>query len=71
MGIQKSGRMFIMRCVCCDKNLSDFESTRKSVTTNEYIDMCNKCYLTIKDDLVSLEREDLLTNEDTEDEEEY
>lgn len=63
--------MFIMRCVCCDKNLSDFESTRKSVTTNEYIDMCNKCYLTIKDDLVSLEREDLLTNEDTEDEEEY
>lgn len=60
-----------MRCVCCDKNLSDFESTRKSVTTNEYIDMCNKCYLTIKDDLVSLEREDLLTNEDTEDEEEY
>lgn len=63
--------MFIMRCVCCDKNLSDFESTRKSVTTNEYIDMCNKCYLTIKDDLVSLEREDLLTNEDTEDEENY
>ena len=63
--------MFIMRCICCDKNLSDFESTRKSVTTNEYIDMCNKCYLTIKDDLVSLEREDLLTNEDTEDEEEY
>lgn len=60
-----------MRCICCDKNLSDFESTRKSVTTNEYIDMCNKCYLTIKDDLVSLEREDLLTNEDTEDEEEY
>lgn len=63
--------MFIMRCVCCDKNLSDFESTRKSVTTNDYIDMCNKCYLTIKDDLVSIEREDLLTNEDTEDEENY
>lgn len=60
-----------MRCVCCDKNLSDFESTRKSVTTNDYIDMCNKCYLTIKDDLVSIEREDLLTNEDTEDEENY
>lgn len=48
-----------MRCGCCDKNLSDFESTRKSVTTGEYLDICNKCYATIKDDLISEERYDL------------
>lgn len=48
-----------MRCYCCDKVLSDFESTRKSVTTGDYLDMCNKCYYTIKEDLVSEERYDL------------
>jgi len=48
-----------MRCYCCDKNLSDFESTRKSVTTGAYLDMCNKCYYTIQDDIISEERYDL------------
>ena len=39
--------------------LSDFESTRKSASTGEYLDMCNKCYSTIKDDLKAEERYDL------------
>jgi len=65
-----------MRCYCCDKLLSDFESTRKSVTTGEYLDMCNKCYSTIKDDLVSEERYDLYDGDEdqmteTEEEENY
>ena len=33
-----------MRCTACDRNLSDFESTRKDETTGEYLDLCNKCY---------------------------
>lgn len=48
-----------MRCYCCNKILSDFEATRKSVTTGEYLDMCNKCYATIKDELHAEERHDL------------
>lgn len=36
-----------MKCCCCDRLLNDFESTRKSKTTGEYMDMCNKCYTTI------------------------
>jgi hypothetical protein len=55
-----------MRCYCCDKNLSDFESTRKSVTTGDYLDMCNKCYSTIKDDLISEERYDLYDGDEDE-----
>ena len=55
-----------MRCYCCDKNLSDFESTRKSATTGEFLDMCNKCYSTIKDDLLSEERYDLYDGDDSE-----
>ena len=65
-----------MRCYCCDKALSDFESTRKSVTSGEYLDMCNKCYGTVRDDLVSEERYDLYDGDedqttDTEEEENY
>lgn len=32
-----------MHCVCCDKLLNDFESTRKHAETGEYLDMCNGC----------------------------
>ena len=32
-----------MRCCCCDVNLTEFESTRKSAVTGDYLDMCNKC----------------------------
>jgi hypothetical protein len=58
-----------MRCVCCDKALNDFEATRRSTVTNEFLDMCNKCYLTIARVVPSLEREDLLTNEERTEEE--
>lgn len=47
-----------MRCIACDKNLNDFESTRKDLH-GEYLDMCNECYGDIKEDVLSIEREDL------------
>ena len=49
-----------MRCVACNTNLSDYESTRKDLENN-YVDMCNKCYGTIKEDLLTVDREDLIT----------
>lgn len=52
-----------MRCIACDKNLNDFESTRKDLHGN-YIDMCNGCYGEIKDDVLSIERQDLSTTEE-------
>ncbi len=56
-----------MRCVACDRNLSDFESTRKSRETGEYSDLCNKCFNEIQNDLDEIqEREDLRHDEDTE-----
>jgi len=39
--------------------LSDFEATRKSATTGEFLDMCNNCFETIKYDVQVLERQDL------------
>ena len=32
-----------MKCVCCNKNLSDFESTRRHALTNAFLDMCKSC----------------------------
>lgn len=32
-----------MRCIACNKNLSDFESTRK-YNTGGYVDLCNHCW---------------------------
>jgi hypothetical protein len=55
-----------MRCYCCDKILSDFESTRKSIITGDYLDMCNKCYSTIKDELHAEERYDLFDGDEEE-----
>jgi len=56
-----------MRCIACDKNLSDFESTRKNETTGEYEDLCNECYSSIQNN-ISESEEDTLTVEYKEDE---
>ena len=54
-----------MRCVACDRNLSDFESTHKSHDTGEYVDLCNKCYNEIQSDIDNIdEREDLRHDDD-------
>lgn len=50
-----------MRCLACNCNLTDYESTRKSVTTGEFIDLCNRCFSSVSDDLQTIDREDLLT----------
>jgi hypothetical protein len=39
--------------------LSDYEATRKSVTTGNFLDMCNKCYGSISGDVLAIERQDL------------
>ena len=56
-----------MRCLACNKVLNDFESTRKSATTGEYVDLCNHCFHDVEFDINSLEREDLRNEEDMED----
>lgn len=50
---------FKMRCYCCNKALSDYESTRRSANTGGFLDMCNKCYGSVSDDILALERTDL------------
>jgi|TARA_R110002126_G_scaffold122568_1_gene264345 hypothetical protein len=51
--------------------LSDFEATRKSVQSGDYIDMCNGCFHHVKDDMDVVERQDLqhVSDEEIEDDE--
>lgn len=49
-----------MRCIACDKVLTDYELTRKSVTTGEFIDLCSGCYTHIKEDLYVIDNQDNL-----------
>jgi hypothetical protein len=53
-----------MRCIACNKNLNDFESTRKSVVTGDYLDLCNACYHSVEQDIPSNERDDLRSEEE-------
>lgn len=32
-----------MRCFACDCELTDYEATLRSATTNQYLDMCSDC----------------------------
>jgi len=53
-----------MRCKACNTQLTDFEATRRGAESNEFIDLCNECYNSIKDDVDVLERPDLADIED-------
>ena len=51
-----------MRCVCCDKQLNDFEATRRHAMTREFLDLCNSCHhsVTMSAALPTIDRKDLL-----------
>lgn len=59
-----------MRCKACDVVLSDYEATRKSALTLEYIDLCDACFMHIADEIQVIDRPDLL-NYEVMDEEDY
>ena len=40
-----------MRCTCCNKRLSDYETTLKHAVTGEYLDTCLDCLSEIAHDV--------------------
>lgn len=52
-----------MRCLACNKALNDFEATRKSATSGEFVDLCNHCFHNVEQDLETVVREDLRNEE--------
>jgi len=39
-----------MRCVACDKIMSNYELTKKFSGSGEFVDMCNECSRFLADD---------------------
>jgi hypothetical protein len=52
-----------MRCLSCNEILTDYEATRRSANTEEYIDLCNLCFRDVKDDLKTIDRTDLVSDD--------
>jgi NAD-dependent SIR2 family protein deacetylase len=46
-----------MRCLACNVELNDYEATRKD-KENNFIDLCNYCYNTVKDDITVINNHD-------------
>jgi hypothetical protein len=53
-----------MRCRSCDEALTDYESTRKSLATGEYINLCRGCFDTIKGECLAFGNPSLMTEDD-------
>ena len=51
-----------MRCIGCNKELTDFESTRRYADSQEFIDLCNDCFS--HTEIKAVERADLMTIND-------
>jgi hypothetical protein len=58
-----------MRCVCCNKALSDYEATRRHAVTGEFLDTCNTCFSSIEETtaIPYTDRPDLLGESDFDD----
>ena len=59
-----------MRCTCCNKRLSDYESTLKHAETGHYLDTCMDCLSEIAYDVPMLvkDRKDLIASMDNQEE---
>ena len=53
------------RCLACNKNLNDYEATRKDLH-GAFLDMCNKCYTPIQNEVPTIDRPDLNPSEEIE-----
>jgi hypothetical protein len=60
-----------MKCLSCDKILSDFEATRKYTDTTDFVDLCNKCFSFVHEVINVTENYSLLTTDDINELEDY
>lgn len=44
-----------MRCLACNCQLNDHESTRKYASSGQFVDLCDRCFTTVEDDIPTIE----------------
>lgn len=53
-----------MHCLNCDRLLSDFEATRKHAVTFKFLDLCKVCFEDVKTIIPTIDRKELMTEQD-------
>lgn len=53
-----------MHCVNCDRLLSDYEATRKHAITFKFLDLCKVCFEDVKTIIPTIDRKELMTEQD-------
>ena len=53
-----------MHCVNCDRLLSDYEATRKHAVTFKFLDLCKVCFEDVKTLIPTIDRKELMTEQD-------
>ena len=53
-----------MHCTACDRLLTEFEATRRNANTFQFIDLCKVCFEDIKPFVPTIDRTDLITEQD-------
>ena len=53
-----------MKCKACDAILTDFEASRRSLVTGDYVTLCQSCFSGIKDDVMAFGNPKLMTEDD-------
>lgn len=44
-----------MRCLACNKRLNDKERTRKYASSGTFVDLCDRCFSTVADEIPDVE----------------
>lgn len=44
-----------MRCLACNCQLNDHESTRKYASSGSFVDLCDRCFATVEDEIPTLD----------------
>jgi hypothetical protein len=57
-----------MHCSCCDRLLTEFESTRRNANTFQFIDLCKVCFEDVKPFVPTIDRIDLMSEQDLDEE---
>lgn len=57
-----------MHCRACDKLLTEYQATLKNAVTGQYMDLCKVCLEDIKPFVKLIDRKDLITEADLDDE---
>ena len=57
-----------MHCRACDRLLTEYQSTLKNAVTGQYLDLCKVCLEDVKPFVRLIDRKDLITEADLDDE---